>query len=534
MKKAKVLMIQGTGSQVGKSLIVAAFCRIFAKDGYKVAPFKSQNMSLNSFVAKDGEMARIQVLQAMAACVEPTVDMNPILLKPKKTEKEFQLIIRGKPYCDFTVDDYWVHGKFVPLLTYVIEESLERLKSEFDVIVIEGAGCPADIYIKASVVNMKTAEMAEAPVFLVADISCARGGTLASIVGVHELLDEDSRNRIRGVIINKWEGDIAFLKPCFSIIEEKTGWPVVGAIPHINGLVLPDEDSVGLMERTIDHAGIKVEIAVIRLPLISNFTDFHPLEIEPNVKVNFVRSTRELGSPDAIIIPGTKNTIQDFQWLKQSGFAEKIVDLARRGVPVMGICGGFQMLGKDLVDEKGIEGGFPTNIRGLGLLDVSTKFDFYDKTINQLEAEIIGSGVIFDQVKGQKIIGYEIHMGSSVLGEKANPIFQVIEHGGNRFNRLDGACDPSGLIFGTYLHGLFDDPPLRQALVKFLSAKKQLKTSVHREENIHEIWEESLDRLAEIVKANTDMRKLYELIGLSPTQALKESKASKKDEMNRT
>jgi adenosylcobyric acid synthase len=517
MKEGKALMIQGTGSQVGKSMLVAAFCRIFAEDGYKVAPFKSQNMSLNSFVAKDGEMARIQVLQAMAACVEPTVDMNPILLKPKKIGKDTQLIIRGKPYCDVTVDDYWVHGKFVPLLTKVIEESLKRLKSEFDVIVIEGAGCPADIYIKVRFVNMKTAEMAEAPVFLVADISCARGGALASVVGVHELLDENSRNRIKGVIINKCEGNIDFLKPCFSIIEEKTGWPIVGAIPHIEGLVLPDEDSIGLMEKTVAHTGTNVEIAVIRLPLISNFTDFHPLEIEPNVKVNFVRSTRELGSPDAIVIPGTKNTIQDFLWLKQSGFAEKIVALARKGVPVIGVCGGFQMLGKELVDEKGIEGGSPMIIRGLGLIDISTKFDFYDKTTNQLEAEIIGSGGIFDQVRGQKVVGYEIHMGSSTLGEKANPIFKVVKRGDSRFERLDGASDQSGIIFGTYLHGLFDDPPLRRALVEFLSRKKQLKTNFHREGNIQKIWEESLERLAQIARANTDMKKVYELVGLSPT-----------------
>ena len=516
MKKAKTLMIQGTGSQVGKSIIVAAFCRIFAKDGYKVVPFKSQNMSLNSFVAKDGEMARIQVLQAMAACVEPTVDMNPILVKPKEIGKDIQLIIHGKPYCDVAVDDYWQHGKFAALLTRVIEESLERLKSESDVVVIEGAGCPTDDYFNVSVVNMKTAEIAEAPVLLVADINCARGGAMASVVGIHELLDEDSRNRIKGVIINKWEGRRDFLKPCSSIIEEKTGWPIVGAIPRIEGLVLPDEDSIGLMEKTVAHTGTNVEIAVIRLPMISNFTDFHPLEIEPNVKVNFVGSTRELGSPDAIVIPGTKNTIQDFLWLKQSGFAEKIVDLAGKGVPVIGVCGGFQMLGRELVDEKGIEGGLPTTIRGLGLLDVSTKFDFYGKTTNQLEAEIIGSGHIFDQVRGQRIVGYEIHMGSTVLGEKASPIFKVVKRDDNTFERLDGACDNAGVVFGTYLHGLFDDPPLRRALVGFLSRKKQLKTSFHREENIQKIWEENLDKLAEIVRANTDMKKLYEVTGLSP------------------
>ena len=515
MKKAKAVMIQGTGTQVGKSILVAAFCRIFTDDGYKVAPFKSQNMSLNSYVAKDGEMARIQALQAMAAGVEPTVDMNPILLKPKKIGKDTQLIIHGKPHCDFTVKDYWVNGKFVPLLTKVIKESLERLRSEFDIIVIEGAGCPADIYIKVDVVNMMTAEIAGAPVLLAADISCARGGTLASVVGVHELLDEDRRNRIKGVIINKNEMDIDFIKPCLAIIKDKTGWPIVGVIPHIDGLVLPDEDSVGLMERTVTQTGTKVEIAVIRLPFISNFTDFHPLEIEPNVKVNFVESTMELGSPDAVVIPGTKNTIQDFLWLKQSGLAEKIVALAKSGIPVIGICGGFQMLGKELVDEKGIEGGFPTTVSGLELIDIMTRFEFYDKTTNQLEAEIIGSGPILDQVRGQKIVGYEIHMGSSILGGKANPIFRITKCGDSEVERLDGACDQSGTILGTYLHGLFDDPPLRRALVEFLSRRKGLKISFHREENIQKIWEESLERLAKIVRTNIDIKKLYDIMGLS-------------------
>ncbi|MEM3451929.1 MAG: cobyric acid synthase, partial [Nitrososphaerales archaeon] len=366
-RNSKALMVQGTSSYCGKSIFVAAFCKIFKDAGYKVAPFKAQNMSLNSYVTENGEeIARAQALQAFACGIEPTSDMNPILLKPKG-DTISQIVLHGKPYKDISAKDYYSEFALNEGIKSV-KSSLSSLMKNYDLIFIEGAGSPVEINLyEKDISNMRVAELANAPVLLVTDID--RGGAFASLVGTLELLKPKHKRLVKGFIINKFRGQSMLLEQGLKKLEKITGKPVIGIVPYIQDLTLPDEDSMSL-ERDFYYDDNKANIAIIRLPRISNFTDFDPLELEESINVQYVKSVRELGVPDAVIIPGTKNTIQDLFWLKEKGLAKEIVRLAKLEIPIFGICGGYQIIGKKIIDRKGIEGGRPGEFEGLGLLDV--------------------------------------------------------------------------------------------------------------------------------------------------------------------
>ncbi len=492
-KTAKHLLILGTASHVGKSAVVTAICNILSKD-YKVAPFKAQNMSLNSWITKDGkEIGIAQAIQAKSAGVEPTADMNPVLLKPKG-DRMSQVIILGEPYADKTAGEYY---DSIEMMHDILRGSLERLGSEYDVIVMEGAGGAAEINLyERDIVNIGTARLTDAPIILVGDIE--RGGVFASLYGTIELLPADVRANVRGFIINKFRGDPAILGSGLQEIEERTGIPVLGVLPYFD-IKIPSEDSVSIGDKPKSKSksdsgkdSDDVEIAVIRFPRISNFTDFEPLENVAHVR--YVELGDELGEPDAIILPGTKNTISDLNDFKQSGMDARIKELHGK-VPIIGICGGYQMLGKTIIDS-GIEGGKPAQFEGLGLLDVATTFDTYEKTTVQVTKTVTGSGAIFESIKGEAISGYEIHMGST---ESCAPVFGD-----------DGCTDESGLVIGTYLHGLFENENVRHALLSYLHERNGI-------EYVPQVAASELDayeELADVVRKNVDMKRVCEIIGL--------------------
>ncbi|MFQ6136933.1 MAG: cobyric acid synthase [Candidatus Hydrothermarchaeales archaeon] len=494
---AKSLMVQGTTSYAGKTFLVMALCRIFADRSMKVAPFKSQNTSLNSFVTKDGdEIARAQALQAFAAGVEPTSDMNPILIKPKGDSRS-QIIVNGRPYRD--IDAWQYYEEFAMKEgTVAIEEAYRRLRERFDLIIIEGAGSPAEINLyDKDIVNMRVADMADSPVILIADID--RGGVFATIYGTISLLEDEHKERVKGIVINKFRGDERILKPGIEMIEELTEKSVLGTIPYIEDLELPDEDSISL-ESAPRVAG-RVEIAVIRLPRISNFTDFDPLLLD-GVNLRYVDRAQALKNPNAIIIPGTKNTIEDLHWLKERGFEERIKSMYGK-VPIIGICGGYQMLGNRIIDD-GIEG-CSEEVEGLGLLDVETKFSSYKKTTKQARGRILADHGILEGRKGLEIGGYEIHMGDTTLGEGAQPVFEVNGKG-------EGAIDQSGLVLGTYLHGIFDASAFRRSLIGYLGKRRGEGDARDEALDIQEVWMENIRRASRIVSQCIDIDRLVEMV----------------------
>lgn len=501
----KTLMIQGTGSSVGKSVVVAALCRIFHQDGLRVAPFKSQNMSLNSFVTRDGgEMGRAQVVQAEAAGIEPSVDMNPVLIKPEEDSRA-QIVVLGKPAFTLAAGEYYRH---TPELLGVVEQSLARLRSAYDLIVIEGAGSPAEINLKGSeIVNMRVARMAQAPVLLVGDID--KGGVFASLVGTLVLLDEEERNYIKGFIINKFRGDLALLQSGLDQLEKITSRPVIGVVPYQHRLLIPDEDSIyheePVRKNQIEPVRKEVEIAVIYLPHISNSTDFEPLQQEEGVHLRYVTAVDELGEPDAIILPGTKSTIADLAQLWHTGLAPEIIKRAKAGTPLMGICGGHQMLGKRIEDPRQVESE-KGSIEGLGLLDMITLFE-PEKTTHQVKAKVLGDRGLLEGAKGLEIIGYEIHMGQTI-GNVA-PAFEITQRGNSRVSHLDGAI--SGNILGTYLHGLFDNADFRHAFLEHLCQRKGVSLSPRAS---FPSKEEQYEKLAELVRSSLDMKLVYRICGL--------------------
>ena len=503
-------MVQGTTSHSGKTLLVAAFCRLFSKSGYKVAPFKAQNMSLNSMVTSDGaEISRAQALQALAAGVDATADMNPILLKPKDP-KTCQVIVHGKPRFDLKYADYMTD--YAPKEGLgAVKESYKRLTSVFDVIIIEGAGSPAEINLRHDIANMRAAELAGAPVILTADID--RGGAFASLVGTISLLKKKERSRVKGLVINKLRGDPELLKPGIDIVQKATGKKVLGFIPYIHNLALPQEDSLSLeAHRSTRQA--RLDIAVVRLPHISNFTDFDPLCSIENVSLRYVSSKEELGIPDALIIPGTKNTLSDLKWLRAQDLDIEVSRIAKMGIPVIGICGGYQMLGNSIIDEKGIESGSPGVYDGLGLLDVTTEFEEYAKLTRRVTASIVGQGPILGRDHRLSLDGYEIHMGKSVLGPAARSAFKI-RGLDDPAEVLDGASDDSGLILGTYIHGLFDSSPLREALFRYIASKKGLEPPEQSSKTVREGWLSSIDRVADVVRKNLDLAEIYRITSVN-------------------
>lgn len=493
MKRHKNLMVVGTSSGAGKSMTVAGLCRTLTKDGYKVSPFKSQNMALNSFVTKSGlEMGRAQVVQAYACGIEPEAYMNPILLKPT-TDKKIQVIVNGKSIGNMGGMEY---GNFKTSLKKDIMKSYDYIRENFDISIIEGAGSPVEINIKGEdIANMKMAEMADAPVILVADID--RGGVFASIYGTIMLMNPEERVRVKGVIINKFRGDVNILKPGLKQIEELTGVPVIGVMPYSN-IDIEDEDSVTeRFKKLKNRKGIN--ISVIKLRHISNFTDIDALGIVEDVNIKYITSADEMGDEDIIIIPGTKNTIDDLKEIKDNGIATEIIKGAKAGKIIIGICGGFQMLGEKIRDPHGIESDIK-EIPGLALLELETVMEREKNTL-QYEGELIDCSGLLMGLSGEKIKGYEIHQGVTLGDEKkvtADDRVVAVVKGEN--------------IFATYLHGIFDNEKVTRSILNRVREKKGMELQ-EKGMTFDEYREQELNKLEKIFRDNIDMDKIYKILG---------------------
>ena len=489
MSNARCIMVQGTMSGAGKSLLCAALCRIFAQDGYRVAPFKSQNMALNSFVTRDGlEMGRAQVVQAQAAGIEPDVRMNPILLKPS-SDVGSQVIVNGEVRGQMPAAAYF---KMKKSLIPDILAAYNSLAEDVDIIVIEGAGSPAEINLKADdIVNMGLARLVDAPVLLAGDID--RGGVFAQLYGTVALLEPDERARIKGLIINKFRGDVKILRPGLAMLEEKTHLPVLGVVPYLK-VDIEDEDSLS------ERLAVKpLDLAIVRLPHISNFTDFMPLEQHPLLGVRYVQNARTLGTPDLILLPGTKNTIDDLLWLRQSGLEPALLKLAARGTPVFGVCGGYQMLGETLADPMGSESGRPQTLRGLGLLPTRTVFTAQKRRTQTHATAAAGP------FAGAALTGYEIHTGRTEV--------QGLPFCTQADGHPEGCVQ--GDVFGTYLHGLFDTGELTEKLVEFLCKRKGLRPESAALIPMEQYRQQQFDRLADGVRSALDLDALYAAMGLN-------------------
>jgi adenosylcobyric acid synthase len=503
-------MIQGTGSNVGKSVLGAALCRIFAQDGYRVAPFKAQNMSLNSFVTREGgEMGRAQVVQAEAAYIEPHVDMNPILLKPTG-DKGSQVILHGRPLQNFTAREYYRQKR---KLWNEVVASLERLREQYEIIVIEGAGSPAEVNLRSSdIVNMSVALYAKSPVLLVGDIDL--GGVFAWLVGTLELISEEERELVKGLIINKFRGDVSLLTPGLDFLEKRTNKPVLGVIPYFRDIQIEEEDSVSLDKRehpVASSLGGHLDIAVIRLPRISNFTDFNALTAMDGVLLRYVTRSDALGTPDVVILPGTKNTLADLTALKESGLFEAIQAAHRNGAYIIGICGGFQMLGREVRDPFHVESVLES-VEGLGLLNVITTINPEKMTAQSL-CRVLDPGSFFDF--SEELTGYEIHQGETKLLENAQPLFEIIQRAGEAVHTQDGAISSDSRVWGTYFHGLFDNDAFRLRFVNHIRKEKGFKL-VDTSSNFQFDYEKQrqYDLLAECVREHLDISKVYEIAGL--------------------
>ncbi len=501
---AKSIMIQGTMSNAGKSLLVAGLCRLFRQDGYSVAPFKSQNMALNSFITHEGlEMGRAQVVQAEAAGIKPSVLMNPILLKPT-SDRVSQIIVNGRVYNNMNAKEYYAKKReMVPH----IKRAYDELASKYDIIVIEGAGSPAEINLQDNdIVNMYMAHLANAPVLLAGDID--RGGVFASLVGTMSLFKEEDRKMVKATIINKFRGDKAILEPGLLTLQEIIKVPTIGVIPYLN-VDIDDEDS--LTERFDKNKKIApVTIAVIKLPRISNFTDFNALEYSKTSKVQYVERVSELGNPDMIIIPGTKNTMADLLWLRQSGLEASILKYAGKGKPIFGICGGFQMLGEELCDPFGVEHG--GTLKGMGLLPAKTVFE-EEKTTTQAKGVFnkIVNG-FFDQLSDVEFEGYEIHMGNTSKIEEADAkeLTVITELSGQKCEKLAGLYKNN--IYGSYIHGIFDNENVVKAILNNLLKEKGLDPDLAAGVDISAYKESQYDILAKGIRDNMNIKMLYDIL----------------------
>lgn len=495
---AKAIMIQGTMSNVGKSLVAAGLCRIFKQDGYKVAPFKAQNMALNSFITREGlEMGRAQVTQAEAAGVEPSVLMNPILLKPTN-DTSSQVIVNGEVMDNLSAADYYKRKRD---LVAAVKDSYDKLAAEHDIIVLEGAGSPAEINLKENdIVNMYMAKLAKAPVLLVGDID--RGGVFASIVGTMQLFEPEERELVKGILINKFRGDRSILQLGLDQLSEIIQKPIAGVIPYMH-LDIDDEDSLTERFTRKGEAGL-VDLAVIRVPRISNFTDFNVLESMPGVTVRYVDSAAALGDPDLILLPGTKNTMADLLWMRQNGLESCIHKHAAAGKPVFGICGGYQMLGRVLKDPHGVEHG--GEMAGIGLLPSVTVFE-EEKTRTRVTGTFRGVEGIFSGLSGIDFEGYEIHMGTSSL-EEGNVLADIAEDGAPA--KADGLN--SGNVYGSYVHGIFDREEVAKSIISALLRAKGLSDEDVVSTDMAAYKEQQYDLLADGIRRNMDMDLLYRIV----------------------
>lgn len=498
--RATTLMIQGTSSDVGKSVICTALCRIFSNDGYRVVPFKSQNMALNSYVTSTGgEIGRAQGVQAEAARLLATTTMNPILLKPKQNMIS-EVIVNGKHYKDMSADSY--RNNYVMQALPIVEKAIRELEQTYDIIVAEGAGSPVEINLKdRDIVNMRVAELADADVFLVADID--RGGVFASIVGTLALFNEDERKRVKGIIVNKFRGSMQYFEKGRTWIEEYTGVPVIGVIPYID-VQIEAEDSLAFSSLKLKQPKqneYKIDVACIQYPHISNFTDLDPLFEEPDVGIRFVKSGNELGNPDVIILPGTKNTVEDLLWLKENDLFVRIQQQQIEGARIFGICGGYQILGEKLLDPDAIEGE-SGEYQGLQILPTETVFESEKKT-TQTEGK-----VIIELFNNEVYVeGYEIHLGKTRVKDSKATYFLELENGNK-----DGVMVEQGKIIGTYLHGIFQNRLFTRLYFNQLRLEKGLEPLDINVQSDKEQREQTYDLLAEHVKKHLDMSYIYSLL----------------------
>ena len=519
---AKAIMVQGTMSNAGKSLLAAGLCRIFKQDGYRVAPFKSQNMALNSFITKEGlEMGRAQVMQAEAAGIKPQVCMNPILLKPTN-DTGSQVIVNGEVLKNMKARDYFAYKK---KLIPDILKAYQTLEQQADIIVVEGAGSPAEINLKENdIVNMGLAELLDAPVLLVGDID--RGGVFAQLIGTLVLLEEKERERIKGLIINKFRGDVSILDPGIQMLEEKGGIPVTGVVPYMH-LVLEDEDS--LSDRFTDHEEKAVDIAVIRFPRISNFTDFMVFESIEGVSVRYIDTPEKLHHPDMIILPGSKNTMGDLKWMRQNGLEAAIKKHAQnRDAVIFGICGGYQMLGECITDPYGVEEG--GMLRGMELLPLETEME-QEKTRTQVDGTFEELTGVLSVLSGVKLTGYEIHMGQSVSDGNLSMLTKISDHCNHADHTYDGIADSGSKtlsqnngamekcegamaenVYGSYVHGIFDAQEVVNAVVKALAEKKGIDPAGLAQMDYAAYKETQYDKMADILRKYLDMEQIYRIL----------------------
>lgn len=497
-QQAKCVAFLGTGSDVGKSIAVTAVCRILKKRGHNVAPYKAQNMSNNSYVTLEGgEMGRAQIVQAEAAGVEPHTDMNPVLLKPN-TDCGSQIVLQGKVHGNTQAADYFKDT------TYLFEkskESLNRLRQKHEIIVMEGAGSCGEVNLRSrDFVNFESAHAAEAPVILVADID--KGGVFAQLIGTLEVIPEKDRQRVAGFLINKFRGDPSLFEEGIQYLEERSGLPVLGLIPYFRDIEIDSEDGMPL-ETVIDPPDLpqkdKINIAVIRLPHISNFTDFAPLQRDPAVRLHYLVKPRSLEGYDAICLPGTKSTCGDLQWLKDTGWSVRIKKYAENGGRVLGVCGGYQMLGKEIADPQGVEGKRGA-VEGLGLLDVHTTLES-EKVLSRTQGRLAENDVIID--------GYEIHMGTTILGPDARPFVELQSRNQQSVTEREGAQNRSGTVWGTYFHGLFDFPAFRNHFLQQLDPDY----FADNPEETARFKQEQYDLLAAHFEQHMDVEKLLQIIG---------------------
>lgn len=501
-------MVQGTASSVGKSLLVAALCRIYHQRGLRVAPFKSQNMALNSFVTPDGlEIGRAQAVQAEAAGVAPAIEMNPILLKPERNLRS-QVVLMGKPWASMDFREYHDHRA---RLSAAIDECLGRLRAAYDLVIIEGAGSPAEVNLRSrDMVNMYVARAADAPVILVGDID--RGGVFAHLVGTMELLEAADQPRVKALLINKFRGDLSLLRDGLDFLERRLKVPVLGVVPFIERLRIADEDSVALEDRRSRKvsAAEQLDIAVARLPAMSNYDDFLALEHEPGVVVRFVETAAELQGADLVILPGSKSTVADLDWLRETGIAQLIAARAQDREPVLGICGGCQMLGEVIEDPAGVESPHAL-VPGLGLLPLRTRFG-REKQTAQIEALPASECFLTHGLPAaHRLRGYEIHMGQTEPTRECAPAFRLASRGGVTVNARDGAVGFHGAVAGTMLHGILEDDGLRNAMLRALHERRglaHLTTALPSREAEY-------DRLAAAVRKAIDLPALDAIIGLA-------------------